>query len=148
MSYARKNAIIAIIVWTVILGGIITIVLGPGVDQFTDPARLVLRGLTAVIILPGFLLNIWLGWRSKQGKAMGELDERDEAIARRASEATLIVVAMLIYLTAIILYEMYLDAGSVPTGWLYLIAYGTLALLPLVHAAATLVIDSSGVTNG
>ena len=148
MSYARKNAIIATIVWTVILGGLIAVVLGPGVEQFTDPERSLWRALTAAIILPGFLFNIWLGWRSKQGKKAGQLDERDDAVARRASEATLIVVTAVIYLTSIILYETHLDSGTVPTGWLYLIAYGTMALVSLVHAAATLVVDANGVTDG
>jgi endonuclease/exonuclease/phosphatase (EEP) superfamily protein YafD len=148
MSYARKNAIIATIIWSLILAGLIIVVLGPGVNRFTDPERSIWRVITAVIILPGFLLNVWLGWSSKRGKKLGELDERDEAVARRASEATLVVVAALIYLTSIILYETHIDSGAVPTGWLYLIAYGTIALVSLVHAIATLVIDSGGMSDG
>ena len=93
MSYARKHALIATIIWTLILGGLIAVVLGPGASQFTSPDQSIRRFLAAAIILPGFLLNVWLGWRSKRGKKLRELDERDEAIARRASEATLIVVA-------------------------------------------------------
>ena len=148
MSYARKNATIATIVWTVILCGLIAVILGLGVEQFTDPDRSFWRALTAAIILPGFLFNIWLGWRSKRGKAAYKLDERDEAVAHRASEITLIVVTAVIYLTSIILYETHLDSGTLPTGWLYLIAYGTMALVSLVHAVATLIVDSSGVTDG
>ncbi len=104
--------------------------------------------LTAAIILPGFLLNAWLGWRSRRGHQLGELDERDDAIARRASEATLVVVAVLVYVVSIILYETYRDSGAVPTGWLHLLAYGTVAVVSLVHAAATLVVDLSGAGNG
>jgi peptidoglycan/LPS O-acetylase OafA/YrhL len=148
MSYARKNAIVATIIWTLILGGLIAFVLGPGASRFTAPDHSIWRLLTAAIILPGFLLNAWLGWRSRRGKQLGELDERDEAIARRASEATLIVVALLVYVTSIILYETHLDGGTVPTGWLYLLAYGTLALVSLVHAVATLVVDWSGAADG
>jgi len=145
MSYARKHAITAAIIWTLILGGLIAVVLGPGASRFTAPDR---RFLAAAIILPGFLLNAWLGWKSKRGKKLRELDERDEATARRASEATLIVVALLVYVTSIILYETHLDSGTVPTGWLYLLAYGTMALVSLVHAVATLVIDWSGAADG
>ena len=79
---------------------------------------------------------------------MGELDERDEAVARRASEATMIVVAILVYLASIILYETHLESGMVPTGWLYLLAYGTVAMVSLVHAVATLVVDGSGAVDG
>jgi hypothetical protein len=79
---------------------------------------------------------------------LGELDERDDAIARRASEATLIVVAVVVFSTSMILYETHSDSGAVPTGWLYLLAYGTFALVSLVHAVATLVVDMSGAADG
>jgi len=118
MSYARKHAITAAIIWTLILGGLIAVVLGPGASRFTAPDQSIWRFLAAAIILPGFLLNAWLGWKSKRGKKLRELDERDEA------------------------------SGTVPTGWLYLLAYGTMALVSLVHAVATLVIDWSGAADG
>jgi uncharacterized iron-regulated membrane protein len=148
MSYARRNAIIAAIIWTLILGGLVASVLGPGVSRFTAPDQWIWRLLAAAIILPGFLLNAWLGWRSKRGRRVGKLDERDDAIALRASEATLIVVAVLIYVTSITLYETYHDSGAVPTGWLYLLAYGTVAVVSLVHAVATLVVDLRGEADG
>ena len=148
MSYARKHAIIAAVIWTLILGGLIAVVLGPGASQFTSPDQSIWRFLAAAIILPGYLLNVWLGWKSKRGRKLRELDERDEAIARRASEATLIVLALLVYVTSIILYETHLDSGTVPTGWLYLLAYGTMAVVSLVHAVATLVVDWSGAADG
>jgi len=148
MSYARKGAIITTIVWVLILGGLIASVLVPGVSRFTDPDQSIWRFLTAVIILPGFMLNAWLLWRSKRGRRLGKLDERDEAIARQASEVALMVVAILIFVTSIILYEAYRDIGTVPTGWLYLLAYGTMALVSLVHAVATLVVDRRGAGDG
>ena len=148
MSYARKNALIATIVWTLVFGGLIALVLGPGVNRFAAPDQPIWRMLTAAIILLGFLLNAWLGWRSKKGKKLGELDERDDAIARRASEVTLIVVAMVVFLTALTLYETHRGSGAVPIGWLYLLAYGTVALVSLVHAVATLMVDGKGPADG
>ena len=148
MSYARKGAIITAIVWTLILGGLIASVLVPGASRFTDPDQSIWRFLAAVIVLPGFMLNAWLIWRSRRGQQLGELDERDEAVARQASETTLMVVAMLVFVTSIILYEAYRDVGAVPTGWLYLLAYGTFALVSLVHAVVTLVVDRSETANG
>ena len=76
------------------------------------------------------------------------MDERDDAIARQASLTTLLVVTTGVYLTSIGLYELYSDSGMVPTGWLYLLAYGTLALIHVIHAVATMVIDFIGVANG
>jgi len=148
MSYAQKHAIISASIWTLILGGLIAAVLVPGVTRFAAPEQPIWRGLAAAIILPGFLLNAWLGWKSKRGRQMNELDERDEAISRRASQATLIVVAMVGYLASIILYETHRSSGQVPSGWLFLLAYGLVALVSLVHAVATLVVDWSGTVDG
>ena len=58
------------------------------------------------------------------------------------------MVGILVFVTSIILYEAYRDIGAVPTGWLYLLAYGTMALVSLVHAIATLVVDRSGAADG
>ena len=148
MSQARKYAIIATIIWTLILGGLIASFLAPGAVRFGAPDHPIWRLLVAAIILPGFLLNAWLGWRSKVGRRSGELDERDDAIARRASEVTLIVIAVTIYVTSIILYETHLGSGAVPVGWFFLLAYGSVALVSLVHAVATLVVDTSDAADG
>ena len=148
MFYARKNALVAAIVWTLILGGLIASVLGPGIDRFAAPEQRAWRLLTAAIILPGFLLNAWLGWRQRRGHRLLELDERDDAIARRAAVATLFVVAVVVYFAALLLYETYHDSGAVPAGWLYLLAYGTVAMVSLVHAVATLILDLRGITDG
>ncbi|MBE0644270.1 MAG: hypothetical protein IH600_09335 [Bacteroidetes bacterium] len=148
MSHARKFALISTVVWGLIFIGLLSVVLIPGAEYFADPDRSLWRLLTAAIILPGFVLNGWLGWRSKRLKVDGQLDERDDAIARTASQATLIVVTLAVYLMALSLYEVYSSTGMVPRGWLYLLAYGTVSLVCLVHAAASLVVDLRGTANG
>ena len=147
MSYARTHALAATIVWALILAGLSIVVLGNGVEQFSGEGHRIWRVIAAVIILPGFVVNAWLGWRSRSGRRRGEIDERDDAIALRASQATLIVVAVALFTTSIALYETYGDAG-VPSGWLYLIAYGSAALLSMVHAAASLILDLRGTLHG
>ena len=148
MPIARKNAVTALIVWTLVLGGLIAAVLGPGVARFTAPDHSIWRLLVAVIILPGFVVHFWLIWRSNRGRRLGELDERDEAVARKASEATLVVVAILVFSVSLALYEIHAEGGTVPAGWLYLLAYGTMAVVSMVHAAATLVLDLGGGADG
>jgi hypothetical protein len=148
MSYARKYALAAAVVWALVLGGLLTAVLGPGIDRFTAPEHQMWRLLTAAIILPGFLFDAWRGWRLKRGRHRLELDERDDAIARRAAVATLFIVAVVVYFTSLLLYEAYHDRGAVPVGWLYLLAYGTVATMSLVHAVATLVLDLRGTADG
>ena len=144
MTYARKNAIIAAIIWTLVLAGVLVTVLLPGAEHFTAPEYAAWRLLSAAVILPGFLANAWLGWRSKRGKERGEMDERDDAVARRASQGALLVTAMVVYLGAILLYEAYHDAGAVPTGWMWLLAYGTVAVVSLAHAVVSLIVDWAG----
>jgi len=148
MSNARKFALMSTIVWGLIFIGLLLIVLLPGVEAFADPDRSLWRLLTAGIILPGFVLNAWLGWRSQKGRKSGELDERDDAVSLRASQATLIVVAPIVFLSTILLYEVYSGSGLVPRGWLYLLAYGTVTLVSLVHSVASLVLDKQGIANG
>lgn len=147
MSYARKNAIIAAVIWTLVLLALTATVLIPGPERFTAPEYSLWRLISAVVVLPGFIVNAWLGWRTKRGRERGDMDERDEAIARRASQATLLVTAMLFYLAAILLYEGYNDTGAVPAGWLWLLAYGGVALVSLVHAVVSLIVDVAGTTD-
>ncbi|MFZ1730447.1 MAG: hypothetical protein WBQ23_10200 [Bacteroidota bacterium] len=148
MSNAQKYAVMAMVIWSLIFIGLLLIVLLPGVSEFANPERSFWRLLTASIILPGFVLNAWLGWRSKRGRKSGELDERDDAVSLRASQATLMVIAPIVFLTAILLYELYSSSGMVPTGWLYLLAYGTVTLVSLVHSIASLVVDLRGEAHG
>ncbi len=148
MPYARKKAIIASVTWALVLGGLIASVLSPGASKFVASDHSDWRLLAAAIILLGYAQNAWLGWRSKRGRRLQELDERDDAIARRASETTLIVVTAVVFLTSIILYETHMEGGTVPTGWLFLIAYGTVSLVSLTHAVATLILDWSGSADG
>ncbi|MDT8323748.1 MAG: hypothetical protein RRA94_06540 [Bacteroidota bacterium] len=144
MSYARKNAIITAAIWAVVLIGLLLSVLLPGPERFAVPEYAPWRLISAIVILPGFLVNAWLGWRTKRGKERGEIDERDEAIARRASQITLMAIGMVVFLAGILLYDLYRDTGGVPAGWLWLLAYGTVALLSLVHALAGLLLDLRG----
>lgn len=144
MSYARKNAVITAVIWALVLAALTATVLIPGPERFTAPEYSFWRLLSAVVILPGFIVNAWLGWRTKRGKETGEMDERDEVVARRASQVTLLVTAMLVYLAAILLYESYHDTRAVPAGWLWLLAYGSVALVSLVHAVASYIVDVTG----
>ncbi len=147
MSYARKNAIITAAIWAVVLIGLLLSVLLPGPERFVEAEYASWRLISAVLVLPGFLVNAWLGWRTKRGKERGEMDERDDVVARHASQITLLAVGMIVFLAALLLYDVYRDAGGVPAGWLWLLAYGTVAVLSLVHAVTGLLLDLRGVPD-
>ena len=101
--------------------------LATGAEDFAAPVSRGARALTAAIILPGYVLNLGVLWWSRRGRRTGELDERDEIIARRASEATLTILAVLVLAGSIALFETHAEVGTVPVGWLYFMAYGTMA---------------------
>ena len=147
MSYASKHAAIATIAWLLILIGLVIAVVVPGASTFADSEHSTLRLLTAAIILPGFILNAWFGSRTAKGMKSGEIDERDTEIARRSSEITLSVLAIVVFLSSLMLYEVSVESGTVSRGWMYLMAYGSVALVSLVHAAASLFLDRSGWNN-
>jgi hypothetical protein len=144
MTYASKHATVAAVVWFIILVGLTLAVVVPGVSRFADPDYSMLRLATAVIILPGFILNAWLGYKSRLGQGRGLVDERDEAIGPRAAEITLYVLAIVVFLSSLLLYETSAETGLVSRGWMYLMAYGSIALLCFVHAISSLILDRRG----
>ena len=144
MSYARKNALIVAVVWSVIFIGLIASVAIPGVIRFSDPDYSLWRIVTAAIILPGFLLTAWIGVRTRKGRLSGEIDERDLAVERKASEVTLVVFAIAVFLTSLLLYETHAGNGLVSRGWLYFMAYGSAAFVTLTHAVVSLILDRRG----
>jgi len=148
MSLARKQAIITFAAWLTILACFVSLFILTGVDSFAEPGQRWVRLLVAGIILPGYLLNlVFLHW-SRKGQAKGELDERDEAIAKHASQATMIIMAILVFTFGIGLFETYRDVGVLSVGWLYILAYGSVATVSLVHPAVTLILDFGGKVDG
>jgi len=144
MSLARRQAVVSVVTWTLVLTALVAAFLKVGAGQFCAPEQSLTRLAMAVIFLPGFIITMVIVVRARNRRHRGELDERDEAVARRASEATLIVVVVLVYASAMALYTVHMKSGYVPAGWLYLLAYGTAGLVPLTHAAATLILDLRG----
>ena len=148
MSHARRQALISLLIWSTVLAGLVAMFLHVGPEQFSDPSFGRYRLAAAAIILPGFVAHFWLLWRSRRGRREGELDERDALAARQASEVTLVVVSVVIFAASIVLWEAYRDAGAAPAGWFHLAAYGTVALVSLVHAGARLFFDRAGPSDG
>ncbi len=147
MSYASKYAAIATVAWFIILISLILLVVIPGAVQFANPEYSTFRLLVAMIILPGFALNAWIGYKSKKGRISGQIDERDLAIENKASQITLIVISITIFLGSLLLYETHEQTGLVSRGWLYLMAYGLVALISFTHAASSLIFDHIGWTD-
>ncbi|RKZ15414.1 hypothetical protein DRQ50_07515 [bacterium] len=148
MSLARKQALISGSVWLVITVIFAVNFFSIGAEDFASPAGTRARGLAGAIILPGYIINFFILWWSRRGRRAGDLDERDKAIELRASEQTMIVILMVVFLFGIGLYETHLESGTVPVGWLYLLSYGMVALVSLVHPVLSLINDFAGHADG
>jgi hypothetical protein len=144
MSLARRQAVISLIVWTAILVGMVIDLSAAGLERFSDPGNHYYRGILAGLLLPGLALTGWLEMRQRRARRAGELDERDEQVARRASEFTLIVLAIVVFTVGVVLWEVYKGGPGAPAAWFYVLAYATVVLLSLIHAAARLICDLAG----
>lgn len=78
------------------------------------------------------------GKRAGAGRA---IDERDLQVLARAGQTTLTVYLLAQYLVAYGLWTVFEPTGSVPVGWLYLLAGSAPILGSLAYAVATIVLD-------
>ena len=139
MTQTKKRALLSLAIWGCVTAGFTAVFFGDGGPATfgNDRARIV---STAILIGVGFLAYFAMLYftRSRPGVGPLTVDERDERIARRASGGTLIVVLTVVYLTCIILWEVYREPGCVPVGWMWFLGYATGMLGILTHAVATL----------
>lgn len=148
MSLARRIALISSGAWFVIAIAFVLVIQHSGVDGFADPSGDRTRSILAVTILPGYLINFALIWWTRKGRLACEIDERDKKIERRATEVAAVIVLLTVFLFSIGLYDANVDSGAVPVGWLYIMAYGTIVWVSLLHPLLRLMIDFSGTIDG
>jgi hypothetical protein len=148
MSLARKLAVISGTTWLIVGIAFVLLILDSGVAGLAAPSGDRTRSILATVILPGYLINFALIWWTRQGRRAGEIDERDKKVERRATEIAAIIVLLTVFLVSIGLYDAYVDRGTVPVGWFYIMAYGTIVWVSLLHPALRLIIDFSGRIDG
>jgi len=148
MSLARKLAIISCAAWLTIGIASTLLIVDSGLDGLASPSGDRTRSILAAIILPGYLIGFALIWWTRNGQRAGEIDERDKKVESRATEIATIIVLLTFFLVSIGLYDAYLDRGAVPVGWLYIMAYGTIVWVSLLHPVLRLIIDFSGTVDG
>jgi hypothetical protein len=148
MSQARKQALISGLAWLVITVVFAIVFFSVGVEAFAAPSGHKIRGFLAAVILPGYIINFAIIAWSRRGRRAGNIDERDKAIERLATEITFIIMLLTVYLFSIWLYDANAETGTVPAGWFFVLAYGTIALVSLLHPVLTLILDFSGKSDG
>jgi hypothetical protein len=148
MSLARRLAIVSATAWLIIAIVCILMIVNSGLEGLASPSGDRTRSSLAAIILPGYLIGFAVLWWTRNGRRAGEIDERDKKVERRATEIAAILVLLTVFLVSIGLYDAYVDRGQVPVGWFYILAYGTIVWVSLLHPVLRLIIDVSGSIDG
>ena len=148
MSLARTQSAISGAVWLAIAVVSTVLVARLGVDDLAGDAGKATRSVLAAVILPGYAINFAIMVWARRARRRGDIDERDRAVEQRATEISAMVTIVAVYLFGIGLFERHAAAGSVPAGWFYVLAYGTVVMISLVYPAVSLFLDASGRVDG
>ena len=141
MSQTRRRAWLAAVIWSLAgVGFLASTFSGGGPAELAQDSLRHLAGAGAI----GFgFLGYWLVLlftRQRKGKPPVS-DERDAQIVARANQATLVVVLVGIFTLTLGLWLAYETEGSVPVGWMWFLAYGSVILASLTSPVATLILD-------
>ncbi|MDX1740451.1 MAG: hypothetical protein R3178_04120 [Rhodothermales bacterium] len=149
MSTSRKQALAGLTFWIVAaVTFLIVFFRGGGPESFASQSGRVL--LTSIAYGIGFLVHFGLvvRFRNRRSGDVTLRDDRDDEVSRLANGVSLVVTLMFVYATGIVLWEIYRHDGFAPIGWFWFVAYVSVMVGFIAHAAATLIIDSSGITEG
>ena len=148
MTQSTERAKWKIIIWSVVLVGLLILFFGgEGPGGFAhDRIRIV---TVAILFAAGYgAFFIMLGVTRKKREGALNRDERDEMFESKAAGVTLAIVLTYVYLLCLGLWAYFQDAGSVPAGWMWFLAYSTIFLGMIVHGIFTLLLAAGKVGNG
>lgn len=104
---------------------------------------------SAIAVAFGYVANGALLWFTRGGgSAKRIVDERDDWVLARAGQTTLIAILIIVYVASIGLWTAFEQEGSVPVGWMWFLAYGTVIIGSLTYAVATIVIEQTSRSYG
>ncbi len=147
ISQTRLRAWIAAVVWTLAgIGFFVAFFSGGGASDFdTDSRRHMLAASAIAFGFIAYWSGLWLT-RRKGGQVVA--DERDFQVVARASQVTLIIVLMVMFLLCTLLWLVHEAAGVLDVGWMWFLAYGSMLLGLVTNAVMVLVLDGSSVGRG
>ena len=147
MSQTRLRAWSIATVWSLAGAGFfLAFFSGGGAAEFdTDSTR---HLLAAAAIAFGFLGQWTTMWLTRKRGGAVIADERDLQIVARASQATLIIVLMVLFVISLGLWTVHEESGTVPVGWLWFVAYVSVILATVTHSVAILLLDRTGGGRG
>ena len=147
MSQTRLRAWLATVVWALSGAGFfLAFFSGGGVSDFDTDSR---RHLLAAAAIGFGFVAYWSGlWLTRQKGEGVVADERDFQVVARASQVTLIVVLILMFLGCITLWTVHESDGVLDVGWMWFLAYGSMVVALVTNAVMVLVFDRSSIGRG
>lgn len=147
MNSNQKRALYTLLIWGVVVVIFIPLFfINGGVDTWVPGSIRVIISSSFIII--GFVLFfLMLALTKKKKLGSVEKDERDILIGRRSSEMTLTIVMAYVFLTSIILYFVYGQVNSIPTGWMWFLGCTCLFVSYISSSAISLILYSSKVIS-
>ena len=142
MTQSRLRILLALAIWLICaIGFSATVVSQGGPATYADDSarRVIGAAFLAFGIFGAPVMRLLT--RGKPGAGSTPRDERDERIGAKATNIGMIVVALVVFAGSIALWETYRDAGCVPVGWMWVMAYATLILSNLAPAIVGLALD-------
>jgi hypothetical protein len=139
MTRDVRRSVLLLVLWGIVIVGFgLSVVSAGGPAGYGDDS--VRRTTGAVFVAMGIFGTPALLYLTRKNVVGGRVvaDERDDAIARRATQAGLVCVLIYVFLTCIALWDRHQPDGAVPAGWMWFLAYSTLILSYLAPAAASL----------
>ena len=119
-----------------------------GASTYADDSfRIVISALIFAVGGILYLIAIYQTREKTNGKTLIK-DERDIEIARQANEIALVAVLVFIFVICISLFLGYENAGYLPVGWMWFLAYITGCFGLLAQATATLIVYRKMSGNG
>ena len=148
MTQSTERAKWKIIIWSVVLVALLVLFFGgEGPGGFAHDKRRIVT--VAILFAAGYgAFYIMLGVTRKKSEGGLNRDERDDMFENKAAGVTLAIVLAYVYLLCLALWAYFQDAGSVPAGWMWFLAYSTMFLGLIVHGIFTLLLAAGKVGNG
>ena len=113
---------------------------GGGADTYADDS---IRMIIAAVILGIGFVSYFLMLHQTREKSNGKTlirDERDLEVSLRANEIALVAVLVFVFVLSISLFLVYENAGTLPVGWMWFLAYITACFGLLAQSLATLIV--------
>ncbi len=142
MSILRKNAIIELITWlVVIISFFLLFFIDDGYKNFINNSMK--KTIAVFVLFTAYFIHFFILWSTNRKKKQRKIifDERDNETQKVAMSFSFIFTLIYVFIASIILYEVYHDSGFVPVVFFWFMAYTTIAIASFLSALLIIITD-------